>query len=450
MILSLPNIIKKNCSLLFSFILIISCQNKPIKPAIIDSSLHVGNGSRDCSFIEASLYIVNKNYVIYQDCYTHKIINTDLASFGTKEVGREGFAFDKNGIFVKGEFVKIDTTGFTVLANNQEMDLWWKTKTKFFKNTTELKKADADSFPTGRGKKPKIIFKEGDSDKIIIDYHFYKKNNHIYYRNKRTSFDAETFTAIDKSHRYYKDKDVVFYLDDYTGEIQKLKEVDINSARVFNNFLIDKNYLYDENIKIIKSKEIELLAIFSGYRKGCGLDPEPGSDFYLFKNAEGFWLVKFSNTVSKRFLGKIFDRKWDPAFDVVDLHKKYRNTRINLPLKPAELALKEAENQVYSSLAVESYPEYPGGIKAFYDLLKKNYVVPKYLIENDIKVKVYVSFVIEKDGSLSDIKIRHDPGYGTGKELVRVLKLMPNWKPATVNGKPVRCLYNIPFKVIDF
>jgi hypothetical protein len=249
---------------------------------------------------------------------------------------------------------------------------------------------------------------------------------------------------------YYKDKDVVFYIDDNKGGIQKLNGVDVNSARIFNNFLIDKDYLYFENINIIKSNGIELLAIFPGYRSGCGFDRTPGSNFYLFKNIEGFWLVKFSNTVSKRFLGKIFDRKWDSAFDVVDLHKKYGNSRINLPLKPAELALKQAENQVYNTTAVDHSPEYPGGINGFNDFVKKNYVVPKYLIENDIKLKVYASFVIEKDGSLSDINIRHDPGYGTGKEFARVLKLIPNWKPATLNGKPVRCLSIIPFKVNDF
>ncbi|MEA9412973.1 DKNYY domain-containing protein [Flavobacterium sp. PL02] len=437
--------------LLFTFILITSCQKNTIEPATVDPLLKVENGSYgNCSFLETPVYIVNKDYVIYQDCYTHKIIIADAASFGTKELSREGFAFDKNGIFVKGEFLKIDTTGFAFLGNNEKLDLWWEAKTKVFKNTTELKGADADTFPRNHGKKQKMVLNNKDANKIKIDYNFYKEENHIYFRNKRTGFDVGTFTSIDKSHLYYKDKDVVFYIDDDKGGIQKLNEVDVNSVRIFNNFLIDKNYLYSENIKIIKSNAIELLAIFPGYRSGCGFDETPGSNFYLFKNIDGFWLVKFSNTVSKRFLGKIFDRNWDPAFDVVDLHKKYGNTRINLPLTPGELALKQAENQVYSTTAVDHSPEYPGGINGFTDFVKKNYAVPKYLIENDIKVKVYASFVIEKDGSLSDIKIRRDPGYGTGKEFVRVLKLIPSWKPATVNRKPVRCLTNIPFNVNDF
>ncbi|MFB9077179.1 energy transducer TonB [Flavobacterium procerum] len=448
MIVLASNIIKKSFILLFSFLLIASCQNKPIESAIADPSLRVENGFRRyCSFLETPTYIVNKDYVIYQDCYTHKILKTDLASFGTKTVGKEGFAFDKNGVFVKGEFVKIDTTGFTVLADNAEMDLWWKTNTKFFKNTTELNRTDADTFPSGRGKRQKIVFEDDDSDKTIIDYNFYKKNNRIYYHKKRTDFDAETFTPINKSLKYYKDEDVVFYLND--KGILELNDVDVNSARVFNNFLMDKNYLYHENIKIIKSNGIELLAIFPGYRKGCGLDSQPGSNFYLFKNDEGFWLVKISNTISYRFLGKTFDRKWDVAFQVIDLPKKYNNPRTVLPFKPEEKKLKETENYVYNARDLEELPQYPGGIEKLYALVQKNFVMPKAAVKNKVDTgAIFLGFVIEKDGTISDIKVLRDFGYGSGKELVRAFKLSSNWKPATIKCKPVRCYFTFPYHIV--
>ena len=52
---------------------------------------------------------------------------------------------------------------------------------------------------------------------------------------------------------------------------------------------------------------------------------------------------------------------------------------------------------------------------------------------------MYVTFVVEKDGSLTDIKVIRDIGYGTGKEAIRVLKKCPKWTPGEQNGKKVRC-----------
>jgi len=61
---------------------------------------------------------------------------------------------------------------------------------------------------------------------------------------------------------------------------------------------------------------------------------------------------------------------------------------------------------------------------------------------------VYVSFVIERDGSMTDIQVKRDPGYGLGKEAVRVLKsIKTKWAPGMIAGKPVRTAYNLPITV---
>ena len=103
----------------------------------------------------------------------------------------------------------------------------------------------------------------------------------------------------------------------------------------------------------------------------------------------------------------------------------------------------QEENQVYNTAGLEVKPEFPGGQEALERFLKDNYKNP----QNNLKGKVYVTFIIEKDGSLSDIKILRDIGYGTGAEAIRTLKNSPKWTPGKQNGKVVRVLYSIPIVI---
>jgi len=105
------------------------------------------------------------------------------------------------------------------------------------------------------------------------------------------------------------------------------------------------------------------------------------------------------------------------------------------------------DKEVYNAFAVEISPRFPEGIQKFQAFIKKNYVTPQEIIKDEASGGVFVSFIVEKNGSLSDIKVLHDFGYGSGKELERVLKLSPNWIPAIKDGNPVRCLYSIPYYV---
>lgn len=91
----------------------------------------------------------------------------------------------------------------------------------------------------------------------------------------------------------------------------------------------------------------------------------------------------------------------------------------------------------------EVRPTFPGGMQAFYDFVGKNYKAP----EENIKGKVFIQFVIEKDGSLTDIKSVRDIGHGTGEEAIRVLKLSPKWIPGEQDGKKVRVQYSLPISI---
>ena len=120
---------------------------------------------------------------------------------------------------------------------------------------------------------------------------------------------------------------------------------------------------------------------------------------------------------------------------------------INNPLDIQKLPEPSAENddiKVFKSPEIKS--EFPGGQGAFFKFVSKNFVIPENAGES---VKVFVTFIIEKDGSLSDIKVLRDTGYGTGKEALRVLKTSPKWKPAMNNGKFVRSEYMFPISILN-
>ena len=101
----------------------------------------------------------------------------------------------------------------------------------------------------------------------------------------------------------------------------------------------------------------------------------------------------------------------------------------------------EEEEEVF--LVVEEDP-FPGGLGALSQFIADNIKYPQLAKENNITGKVFVSFVVEKDGSVGQVKVLRDIGGGCGAEAVRVVKTMPKWKPGKQRGKPVRTQFNLP------
>lgn len=100
----------------------------------------------------------------------------------------------------------------------------------------------------------------------------------------------------------------------------------------------------------------------------------------------------------------------------------------------------------YIEATLDVRPAFPGGIDNFYKYVAKNFKTPE--MDAEKAVKVYVSFVIEKDGSMTDIRVPRNPGYGLDKEAIRVLKsLKTKWSPGMIKGKPVRTAYNLPINI---
>ncbi len=102
------------------------------------------------------------------------------------------------------------------------------------------------------------------------------------------------------------------------------------------------------------------------------------------------------------------------------------------------------EQQVFT--VVEENPVFPGGETALYRFLAEALHYPEEAKELGIEGRVFVNFLIEKDGTVSNVNILRGIGCGCDEEAIRVIKSMPKWTPGKQRGIPVRVSYNLPIK----
>ena len=100
------------------------------------------------------------------------------------------------------------------------------------------------------------------------------------------------------------------------------------------------------------------------------------------------------------------------------------------------------DDTIYMGAAIETSANYPGGINNFYQFFIKEFKAPKEA--ENFKTPIIVSFVIDKDGSLSSFDIPKNANPQIGSEIIRVLKLSPKWIPSEQNGKKTRTKYSLP------
>jgi protein TonB len=104
----------------------------------------------------------------------------------------------------------------------------------------------------------------------------------------------------------------------------------------------------------------------------------------------------------------------------------------------------EPEPQVF----VEENPAFPGGEDARLRYLKDNLIYPPIAREAGIQGTVYVNFVVEKDGSITNVKILRSVGGGCDEEAIRVVQDMPRWSPGKQHHKTVRVLFTMSIKFV--
>ena len=103
---------------------------------------------------------------------------------------------------------------------------------------------------------------------------------------------------------------------------------------------------------------------------------------------------------------------------------------------------KEEETKVFD--VVEQMPSFPGGPSALFEFLSKNIKYPAVAEENGVQGRVIVTFVVERDGSITDVKVVKSVDPSLDKEAQRVVKSMPHWIPGKQNGSAVRVKYTVP------
>jgi protein TonB len=104
-----------------------------------------------------------------------------------------------------------------------------------------------------------------------------------------------------------------------------------------------------------------------------------------------------------------------------------------------------AEATVYKDSVVDVQPEFPGGIDNFYKYFQSQFKKPGV---HGIVDKVVLSFIVETDGSLTDIRIVHDAGFGTADQVLTIVGQGPKWKPGSKDGKPVRVFHLLPIAIV--
>ena len=338
-----------NRLLLFT-LLLVACNPKPMakaptttnKEVVVQDTLSVSDIHRTDSlwrsfkkykrsYVEG--YIINQDYVIYQEENTRKIIKPDMASFAILDVS--GFAKDKNGIYYQGDFIKIDTIGFRVVGvishDDKPSDYWeepiWRTHKQAFRGTKPIAISDPATFET-------------------VSICYFKDKNYLYYYDQKVEgADVATLQknlangefVSDKDNTYYQGKPFIYkgervqqvsnniyktttHVLRYNGEDddkEKAKDYfvelpdyfDIPTLRRLNDFyLIDKNHLYydensyplgDEDLRVPIPKEnlskIKLFEVLvtDGNKVYRGKKPLSGYDAATFGIVPGHYYYQY-------------------------------------------------------------------------------------------------------------------------------------------------------------
>ncbi len=144
--------------------------------------------------------------------------------------------------------------------------------------------------------------------------------------------------------------------------------------------------------------------------------------------------------------------EFDIVEDDVEIEQEFNITSLegttNVAATVKQIVIEEEEEEVVEEApifrVVEQEASFPGGPAKLFQYLADNIKYPQQAKETGTQGRVYLEFVVEVDGSITDIKILRDIGSGCGEEAKRVVESMPRWQPAMQRGKAVRQYFNLP------
>lgn len=116
----------------------------------------------------------------------------------------------------------------------------------------------------------------------------------------------------------------------------------------------------------------------------------------------------------------------------------------SLQVVVAQESNEQPNDSIYEFKDVEVKPDFKGGPEAFYKFIAKNFRSPE---QEGVNGKIITTFIIEKDGTIDDIEVLQDVGFGSGDEIIKVLSNCPKWIPAKINNIPVRVRFQLPITI---
>lgn len=125
------------------------------------------------------------------------------------------------------------------------------------------------------------------------------------------------------------------------------------------------------------------------------------------------------------------------AFSILSFTYAFGQTEAN-----GDLPTDQSSDSVF--VTVEQIPEFPGGLPGLADFLGANLRYPREARRANVTGRVFAAFVVGSDGMIRDVQISKGIGYGCDEEVVRVVKLMPRWKPGIQDGRAVPVRFSLP------
>lgn len=228
--------------------------------------------------------------------------------------------------------------------------------------------------------------------------------------------------------------------NDGTRHVYSYNDKQLNKITYYNKSGVVKTDYYDDRLKLEKSVRNGVTIVYKynsegdvismSKMKGSAVMESTTYEYEYDKN--GLWIEMSQYNNGEYFTKKT--RQFEKPTNIV------RNNSVMPEQRVAPLP--SQNEQVFET--VEQMPQFPGGPNALFEYLAKSVKYPVVAEENGIQGRVIMTFVLERDGSITDVKVAKSVDPSLDKEAIRVIQSMPKWNPGKQNGSTVRVKYTVP------